>query len=106
MRSRPNNRHAGDANVSAPVDGQRSGVLIIGSPQAGAFVASDVLIFADTLDNEEAIRAWLVEHGIRVAVERSDTASTQEGVPQAVDGRSPWPSSRMARQLERGDRSA
>jgi hypothetical protein len=40
-------------------DDQRCGVLIVGSRRANAFVATDVLIAADTLIDEEAIRAWL-----------------------------------------------
>ena len=49
----------------APRDGQRCGVLIIGSRRADVFVATEVLISADTLGDEEAIRAWLADalHG-------------------------------------------
>lgn len=102
MRARPNHPTAGGANVSAPVDGPRSGVLIMGSPQAGAFVATEVLILADTLDNEDAIRAWLAEHGIHVAVAWSDTAFTEEGARQAVGGKPRRPSPQRPRQPGRG----
>ena len=46
---------------------QRPGVIITGSCADSAFVATTVLICADTLSAEEAIRAWLEAHGIRVA---------------------------------------
>ena len=45
---------------------QRPGVIITGSCSDSAFVAAKVLICADTLSVEKAIRAWLEAHGITV----------------------------------------
>jgi hypothetical protein len=42
------------------------GVLIIGARRGNAFVATEVLISADSLGEEEAIRAWLQQHDIHV----------------------------------------
>lgn len=69
----------------APRDGQRCGVLIMGSRRADVFVATEVLISADTLGDEEAIRAWLAQHDIHVAAPCRHTASTQNGAPEATD---------------------
>jgi hypothetical protein len=46
---------------------QRPGVLIVGSCHGKVFVADDPLIYAETLEGEEAVRAWLVEHDIHMA---------------------------------------
>jgi hypothetical protein len=43
------------------------GVVITGSCSDSTFMAAKVLICADTLSAEVAIRAWLEAHGIRVA---------------------------------------
>jgi hypothetical protein len=48
-------------------DDQRCGVLITGSRRADVFVAAEVLIFAETLDAEETVHAWLAQHGIQMA---------------------------------------
>ena len=40
-------------------------ILIIGSYRTDAFAPAEVLICADTLSAEKAIRAWLEAHGIR-----------------------------------------
>ena len=45
---------------------QRPGIIITGSCSDSAFVAANVLICADTLSAERAIRAWLEAHGITV----------------------------------------
>jgi hypothetical protein len=45
---------------------QRPGVIITGSCSDSAFVAANVLICADTLSVEKAIRVWLASHGITV----------------------------------------
>jgi hypothetical protein len=42
-------------------------VLIVGSCGASAFIPAQVLICADTLETEQAIRAWLEQHGTRLA---------------------------------------
>ena len=68
----------------APRDGQRFGVLIMGSRRADVFVATEVLISADTLGDEEAIRAWLAHHDIHVTPQCSHTASTQTNSTEAI----------------------
>jgi hypothetical protein len=68
----------------APGDGQRCGVLIMGSRRADVFVATEVLISADTLGDEEAIRAWLAQHDIHVASPCNNTASTQKNSTEAI----------------------
>jgi hypothetical protein len=67
-----------------PHDDQRCGVLIMGSRRADVFVATDVLISADTLSDEEAIRAWLAQHAIHVTPRCSHTASTQTNSTEAI----------------------
>jgi hypothetical protein len=42
-------------------------MIITGSCSGRGFVAAEVLICADSLSAEAAIRAWLEAHGIRVA---------------------------------------
>jgi hypothetical protein len=44
----------------------RPAILILGSCRGDAFVASEVLICADTLGAEEAMSAWLATHEIHV----------------------------------------
>jgi hypothetical protein len=67
------------ATLCTPPGGQPSGVLIMGARRGDVFVATEVLISADTLGDEEAIRAWLGQHDIHVAPPRSHTASMQKG---------------------------
>ena len=55
------------ATLRRPPDDQRCGVLIMGGCRADVFVATDVLIFAETLGAEEVIRAWIAERGIHMA---------------------------------------
>jgi hypothetical protein len=43
----------------APPDSQRSGALIMGTRQGDVFVPTELLIGAETLGDEQAIRAWL-----------------------------------------------
>jgi hypothetical protein len=57
-------------------DGQRSGVFIIGARRGNVFVATEVLMSADTLGDEEAIRAWLQQHDIHVGPTCSNTTPT------------------------------
>ena len=68
----------------APRDGQRCGVLIIGSRRADVFVATEVLISADTLGDEEAIRAWLAQHDVHVMHPSSKTASTDKDSAKGI----------------------
>jgi hypothetical protein len=67
-----------------PRGGQRSGVLIMGARRGDVFVPTEVLISADTLGDEEAIRAWLAQHDIQVADPCGETASTQSH-SEAID---------------------
>jgi hypothetical protein len=60
-------------------DGQRSGVLIMGACRGDVFVATQILISAETLGDEAAIRAWLAQHDIHVALACRSTASTPKG---------------------------
>jgi hypothetical protein len=70
--------------VSTPRDDQRCGVLITGSRGADVFVATEVLIFAETLGAEEAVHAWLAQHGIHVASPCNNAASTQKNSAEAI----------------------
>jgi hypothetical protein len=60
-------------------DGHPS-VLILGCQQDDVFVAARVLIYANTLGGEEAIRVWLAQHGIRVESQPDNTASAGRSV--------------------------
>jgi hypothetical protein len=53
--------------VKIPNRHQQPGVIITGACSDSTFVAAKVLICADSLSAEVAIRAWLEAHGIRVA---------------------------------------
>ena len=65
-------------------DGQRSRVLIMGARRGNVFVATEVLISADTLGDEAAIRAWLAQHDIHVAPPCLSTASTPKGSREGI----------------------
>jgi hypothetical protein len=82
--TREENPNLRGAILSTPPGDQRCGVLIVGSRRANSFVATDVLISADTLSDEEAIRAWLAQHAIHVTPRCSDTASTQTNSTEAI----------------------
>ena len=56
----------------------------MGMRRGDVFVATQVLISADTLGDEEAIRAWLAQHDIHVAPPCSNTASTPKGSTEAI----------------------
>jgi hypothetical protein len=58
-------RRAGTRETSNVLD--RPAVIISGSCSDSRFVPAEVLICADALSAEAAIRAWLEAHGIRVA---------------------------------------
>jgi hypothetical protein len=51
-------------------------ILILGSCGGDVFVADEILICADTLGNEEAVRAWLGQHGIHVTASDEEKPST------------------------------
>jgi hypothetical protein len=55
-----------NTDVRADEPDSRPAILILGACRGGVFVAGDVLICADTLGTEEAIRAWLAAHAIHV----------------------------------------
>jgi hypothetical protein len=65
-------------------DGQRAGVLIMGARRGDVFVATQVLISADTLGDEAAIRAWLAQHDIHVAPPCRSTAFTLKGSTEGI----------------------
>jgi hypothetical protein len=56
------------ALLSRPHGDQRCGVLVVGFARRDVFVPTEVCISADTLRDEDAIRAWLARHDIRVGV--------------------------------------
>jgi hypothetical protein len=61
--------------------GQEPGpaILIVGCHRDDAFVPAEVLICADTLGAEVAIRAWLAERNIRVTSLNPRRVSTTSG---------------------------
>jgi hypothetical protein len=85
MRMRQDSPNFQGATFWTPCDGQRSGVLIMGACRGDVFVATEVLISADTLGDEAAIRAWLAHHDILVAPPCRSTASTPKGSTEAID---------------------
>ena len=82
--TRQDNPNLRGAILSTPRDDQRCGVLISGLSAGKLFVATEVLISADTLGDEEAIRAWLAQHDIHVTPRCSNTASTQTNSTEAI----------------------
>jgi hypothetical protein len=63
---------------------QRPGVLIIGFCRGKVFVADELLIHAETFGGEEAVRAWLAQHGINMGPSSTKTASTDSGSSEAI----------------------
>jgi len=82
MRGRPPNRSAQGATASTGLDRRPSGGLIIGVRQAAVLVATEGRISADTLDDEDAIRAWLAQPDLHVAAPCRHTPSTQTRRPR------------------------
>ena len=78
MGARPDNPSLQAPDLRIPRDGQRSGALIMGVRRGDLFVATEVLISADTLGDEAAIRIWLAQHDIPVAPPCHNTASTHK----------------------------
>jgi hypothetical protein len=76
MGARPGRPSPQAPDLRIPPDGQRSGVLILGARRGDVFVATEVLISADSLSDEEAIRTWLAQHDIPVGPPCRNTAST------------------------------
>jgi hypothetical protein len=67
-----------------PRDSLRCGVLIMGFRCAHIFAATEVFISADTLGDEEAIRAWLAQHDIHVMHTSSRIASTDKDSTKGI----------------------
>ena len=87
---------------------QRPGVIITGSCSDSAFVAAKVLICADTLSAEEAIRVWLEIHGIRWAADSgfADRSRTRVSQPSTNSVEPPSASTPTALRGHRGNRSS
>lgn len=84
MGARLDNPSLQAPDLWTPREGQLSGVLILGRRRGDVFVATQVLISADTLEDEEAIRAWLAQHDIHVAPPCRSTASTPKGSTEGI----------------------
>ena len=84
MGARPDHPSLPASDLRIPRDDQRSGVLIMGARRGDVFVATEVLISADTLGDETVIRAWLAEHDIHIAPPCHNTASTPKGSTEAI----------------------
>jgi hypothetical protein len=70
--------------LRTPSDSQRSGVLIMGVRRGDVFAATEVLISADTLGDEEAIRTWLAQHDIHVTPPCSNITPTHKGSTEVI----------------------
>ena len=70
--------------ISTSRSDQRPGVLIVSFCQGEVFAADEFLIYAETLGGEEAVRAWLAQHGIHIAPPHAKTASTDKDPGQAI----------------------
>ena len=84
MGARPDHPSLQAPDLRIPRDGQRSGALIMGVRRGDLFVATEVLISADSLSDEAAIRTWLAQHDIRVAPPCRSTAATPKGSTEAI----------------------
>jgi hypothetical protein len=76
-----------DFSTSRP--DQRPGVLIVGFCRGEVFVADELLIHAETRDAEEAVHAWLAQHGIRMSP--TDKVSTSQSARDAIGSNSSGP---------------
>jgi hypothetical protein len=54
------------ADCQAEPPESRLAILIVGAWRGAAFVPSEVLISAETLEAEQAVRRWLAEYAINV----------------------------------------
>jgi hypothetical protein len=90
MRARQDDAGLQPTTLAPRRAGQRVGVLIVGARRGEVFVATEVLISAETLGDEEAIRAWLAQHDIGVAPPCRDAAPASKGSAQ-VPGSSGTP---------------
>jgi hypothetical protein len=72
-----------------PPDGRRSSVLIVGARRGDVFVATELLICADSLGDEDAIRAWLARHDVHVAPALAHKGSARVG-GQSGTARRTW----------------
>lgn len=73
---RPEHRNLGRTDGRTEECDRRPSVLIRGFCRDDAFVATEVLICADTLGSEEAVRGWLGKHGIYVTASDEERPST------------------------------
>jgi hypothetical protein len=64
--------------------GLEPAILIIGSCPADAFAPAAVLVCADTLEVEEAVRLWLAEHEIHLTPSSDETALMDDGSQEAT----------------------
>jgi len=70
----------------------RPAILIVGAWRGAAFVPVEVLICAETLESEQAVRRWLAEYAIHV------TASSATDLAREVRSRlTPGPSPHSSR---------
>ncbi len=65
----------------AEASSQGPAILIVGAWREGAFVPAEVLICADTLEAEEAVRRWLAGRAIHL------TGSSTTDLPSPADSR-------------------
>ena len=84
MGARPDNPSLPASDLRIPRDGQRSGALIMGVRRGDVFIATEVLISADSLGDEAAIRQWLAQHDIPVAPTCRSTASTPKDSREGI----------------------
>jgi hypothetical protein len=64
--------------------GLEPAILIIGSCRGDAFAPAEVLICADTLEVEEAVRRWLAEHKVLLTSSSDETALMDDGSAEAT----------------------
>jgi hypothetical protein len=62
----------------------RPAILIVGSCRGDAFVPAEVLVCADTLGAEEAIRTWLAAHDISVMSSNGVRTGRNDGSKQGA----------------------
>ena len=59
-------------------------IVIIGSCRDDAFTPAEVLICADTLKGEEAVRLWLAEHNMHLTSSSDETTLTDDASATAT----------------------
>jgi hypothetical protein len=83
---RPDDPNLREADSLSAAGSNPSGVLIMGARRGAIFVPTQILILADCLGDQEAIRGWLAEHGIRVAApcELGRLATTEQAEKRSL----------------------